>query len=193
MCLQQIVRDIERVPVPTGASLAPAFDPAHTSRTGAPGPLTAEDVGLNVKVIQIYIGPPPADRVTFPRRRRDKRLTGTRRSSPDARPVGSSVHRHPGSCLRGDGGLRARSGAIGITQGDRSPSDNGMDLGILDAGRGHQLVSHSSDPTVGAVEPNPFALNFHAGDLAARRPACTRRQNRQPPMGDAQSVLWADW
>ena len=91
------------------------------------------------------------------------------------------------SCLCGDGRLRARPDPVSCRaeEGTIAASDHRLDLGRPDAGGGRQFVLDPPDQAAGPFEPDPSAVDFHAGDAPARRLAgASPRVVGSPPRHD---------
>src|SRR5258708_23239152 len=77
--------------------------------------------------------------------------------------------RDPASRLRGDDCIRLGRGTAWRAEGDPAAVRTGLDLGVRDGPGGAQFVLDPSDPVARSLEPDPPAVDLHAGDAAARR------------------------
>src|SRR5260370_39272910 len=89
------------------------------------------------------------------------------RHEPCAAARGRS--RDPASRLRGDGRVRLGRSPACRAEGNPAASRARLDLGVRDGPGGAQFVLDPSDPVARSLEPDPPAVDLHAGDAAARR------------------------
>src|SRR5258708_22118796 len=92
---------------------------------------------------------------------------GDPRHEPCAAAGGRS--RGPASCLRGDGRVRPGRGPACRAEGNPAASRARLDLGVRDGPGGAQFVLDPSDPVARPLEPDPPAVDLHAGDVAVWR------------------------
>src|SRR5438874_10221368 len=84
--------------------------------------------------------------------------------------------------------LRARGAATGGAERDNPAPDDRLDLGGADVRGRPQLVLHPYDPPLGSVQPDPFAVDLHPRDAAARGLACPPPCRRTTSPRDARPV-----
>src|SRR5262249_3179816 len=87
----------------------------------------------------------------------------------------------PAACVCRLGRLRARGGPARRTERDAPSSRHRLDLGRAHGDGGGDVVLDLRSARLGAMEPDPPALDLHAGDAAARGRACPAASRRKAP------------
>src|SRR5713101_1594829 len=107
---------------------------------------------------------------------------GTRHESSAATRCSS---RDPPPRLRGHDRLPAWRRAVGRAEGDLAPSHAGLGLDIPDGDGGGQFVLDPPDPADRSMEPDPSAVDLHAGRASNRgMDGAPSPRRRSPPHHD---------